>query len=107
MLWTIRLNRDLASFEAPVSSNTVQMQPPDPKKGPQVEPQEDNIAIQMEPPESIKSSRRHISSTNFCSWTTMRGRKKMRLCRAILCHLSIAPDYRNAENAPAESPPDE
>ena len=53
MLWTIRLNQDLASFEAPLSSNSVQIEPAEPIYEPQIEPPEPIVELQIEPPEPI------------------------------------------------------
>ena len=53
MLWTIRLNQDLASFEAPLSSNSVQIEPVEPIYETQIEPLEPINEPQIEPPEPI------------------------------------------------------
>ena len=53
MLWTIRLNQDLASFEAPLSSNSVQIEPAEPIYETQIEPLEPINEPQIEPPEPI------------------------------------------------------
>ena len=99
MLWTIRLNQDLASFEAPLSSNSVQIEPaepiyetqiepPEPIDEPQIEPVEPINDPQIESQEPINEPHRRISSIISCSRRSPRT-PLMIPRRPIQCHLLI------------------